>query len=213
MTYLFIGEDELSKRKKLELIKKENLDTSLDKLNFQTVFAKELTCVELQEYLHKYPFKDKKIIFVIKEVEHLSQDSKKFLLEYIKNPSAHILLILDIYNFDIKDDFINKLVNCSQIKVFTFKRGFYPSVFSLGRLIDQKKTQEALCLLNELMLQRTQAQKIIGALRYQWEKENLNLQDRLRRFNLLLETDLAIKTGRLTETVALEVFLIKLCTF
>lgn len=212
MIYLFIGEDEISKKIKLDLIKKENLNAGFDSFNFQVVFAKELNLIELEEYFYKYPFKEKKTILVIKEVENLSQDSKQFLLNYINNPSDQILLILDIYQFDARDKFINNLVNDKHIKVFNFKRSFYPSVFSLGSLINQKKPQEALAILNELILQKTQAQKIIGGLRYQWEKESLGIKEKARRFNLLLETDVNIKTGRVKEAIALEILLVKLCS-
>lgn len=209
--YLFIGEDELSKKRKLDLIKKENFSTGFDKFNFQVFFAQDLELHQLQEYFLKYPFKEKKLIFIIKEIERLSPDIKKFILSYIKSPSVSLILVLDVYSFDGRDDFINTLANNNQIKVFNFKRSFYPSVFSLSRLINQKKTQEALNVLNELIIQKTKPEKILGGLRYQWEKEPLGIEEKTKRFNMLLEADVSIKRGAFSPGVALETLLVKLC--
>lgn len=211
MVYLFVGEDEISKKRKIEAIKKENFKAGFDNFNYQVLFSKDLKLPQLQEYLLKYPFKEKQSILIIKEIESLDEENKKFLLDYILINHPDLILILDIYQLDSKNSFINALTNNNQVKIFSFKRSFYPSVFSLARLVSQKKTQDALLVLNELVNQKTRPEKIIGGLRYQWEKEDLSSKEKIRRFNILLEADSNIKTGVLNPELALEVLLMKLC--
>ena len=48
-------------------------------------------------------------------------------------------------------------------------------------------------------------------MRYQFTKQSLNLDERLKKVDLLLAADVTIKTGKLKAQFALEMLVVRLC--
>jgi DNA polymerase III delta subunit len=117
---------------------------------------------------------------------------------------------LDIEHLDHKDEFINSIYR--YVKILRFKESVPVDTFTLSRQINLKKPDYALRILNQLLREGERPERILGGLRYVWEKDVTSPQEARRRLRFLLDCDLDIKTGRLKPLYALEKLVIKLCS-
>ncbi len=209
--YLFIGQDVSSKDAKLKEIKRGLLNPALESFNLDILHAKDITLNGLQEKLLCLPVKTKKRILVIKDAQILKEPLRDFLLEYNKKPAAHVVLILDLEHYDPKDNFIARLSRSAQ--VFRFKETLRIDAFSLGRQIELGRADYALRVLNQLFKNGEKPERIVGALRHSLLKTGVNPARAKRIMRLLLDCDIAIKTGRLKPAFALEKTVVDLCCF
>jgi len=211
MTYLFIGEDSLSKDIELEKIKQEHCPFEVRQFNFDCLYARELDLLKLQEALLRLPVKAKKRIILIREADRLKNNIKEYFIGYLKKPLAHVLLILDV-NWEVKyDSFFRSIYK--YVKVVRFKQKEALNTFRLSQEIDRRRVATSLKVLNDLLVNGEKPERIIGGLRYCLEKNYLPYQERNRRLLLLLNCDIDIKTGRLKPAFALERLVIGLCCF
>jgi len=209
MVYLFLGTDSFSKDAQIKKIKLENLPRNLEDFNFDTLYAKELELKALQEKLLSLPVKSPKRIIVIKDAQELKQEAKDFLLKIAKTPPKHVILILDISKSDRRDDFLKGILKFA--KAFRFKEELQLDAFALSRQINLKKPDYALKVLNQLFKNGERPERILGALRYSWERDTFSLQETKRRLKLLLNCDINIKTGKIKPEFALEKLVLDLC--
>jgi len=209
MVYLLIGNDSLSKDIKFRQIKQEALAKEVEQFNLDTVYSKELSLALLQERILCLPVKAKQRIILIKNAQDLKQDCREFIIRHLKKISQQIVLVLDINHYDRKDEFINQLSKFA--KVMRFKEEVAVDAFTLSRSIALKKPGHALRLLNQLLREGERPERILGGLRYAWEREAAAPLELKRRLNLLLNCDIDIKTGRLKPVFALEKLVISLC--
>jgi len=209
--YLFIGQDSLSKDIQLKRIKEQFLAQKIEDFNLDILYAKELNLLELQERLLSLPLKAKKRIIVIKDAQRLKENIKEFILKYFQNPQPKILLVLDINRQDPKDEFIKNITRFS--KTFRFRETPHLDAFTLTRSIRLKNMDYSLRLLNQLLKNGEKPERILGGLRYAWERDILNPLERKKRLKLLLHCDIDIKTGRLKPDFALETLVVRLCGF
>jgi DNA polymerase III delta subunit len=209
MIYLFLGHDNLSKDRQLKLIRQQSLTKETEQFNLDILYAKELNLKNFQERLLCLPVKSQKRIVVVKDAQHLKAEIQEFILKFAKSPAKYIILIFDFSDFDKKDSFLNQLARFS--KVFRFKEVFKPDTFMLGRQIALKKADNALRLLNQLLQDGEKPERILGGLRYVWERDAMSPLEARRRLRLLLNCDIEIKTGRLKPVFALEKLVINLC--
>ena len=211
MVYLFIGDDALSKDIKLKAIKLEFLKKETFQFNFDILYAKEITLKELQEKLVYLPVKSPKRILVIKDAQHLKDDSREFILKYVKAPYRHIILVLDAGKQDKKDEFISSVYRYA--KTFRFREAEHPDTFTLSRQIELKRPDYALRVLNQLLKDGERPERILGGLRYSLERSTPSHLETAKKIRLLLNCDIEIKTGRLKPAFALEKLVIGLCSF
>ena len=219
MVYLFLGQDSLAKDNRLRQIRKEFLPQDTEQFNLDILYAKELVAKDLQERLLSLPVKNPQRIVVIKAAQELKEEVRAFILEYIKSPDKRVILILDIDSFPAHksatsqqlklNDFVSRLNRYA--KVFRFQEIKGPDAFTLNRLIDLKKPDSALRVLNQLLQEGERPERILGGLRYAWEKEASGPREMKAKLRLLLNCDLEIKTGRLKPAFALEKLVIGLC--
>lgn len=209
MVYLFIGEDSLSKDTLLKKIRNEHLEKCIEQFNLDIIYAEELTLKGLQERLFYLPIKNSKRIVIIKNAQDLKIDAKEFILNYVKKPPNEIILILDISHQENNDEFINRLYGYA--KTYRFKQIKSPDTFTLSRLILLKKTTHCLQILKQLLKANQRPERILGGLRYIWEKERMDAFEMRNRLKLLLDCDMEIKTGKVKPTFALEKLIINLC--
>ena len=209
--YLFIGQDSFSKDIQIKKIKEQFLSRELEYFNFDTLYSKELNRIDLQERLLSLPLKVKKRIVIIKDAQSLKENIKEFLLNYVKNPSPKILLILDINRYNPKDEFIRHITR--YCKTFRFREPLHLDAFTLSRYISPRSADYALRILHQLLKNGEKPERILGGLRYAWGKDTINSLERRKRLKTLLNCDLDIKTGRLKPDFALEKLVIKLCGF
>jgi len=211
MVYLLIGQDAPAKEAQLKKIKQEFLPPQLQDFNLDTLYAKEIKLKDIQERFLSLPLKSAKRIIVLKEAHLLDEDCRDFLLSFSKKPSGGIVLVLDFAQYDYKDEFIKEL--SAQAQVLRFKETVNPDTFALNRQIELRKADAALRLLNQLLRNGEAPERILGGLRYAWEKQDTQSLASRKKLKLLLSCDLEIKTGRLKAAFALEKLVVNLCGF
>jgi DNA polymerase III delta subunit len=211
MVYLFVGQDSISKDIKLEKIKQEFLPAELKEFNFDCLYARELNLLQLQESLLRLPVRAKRRIILIREAERLRENIKEYLAQSLKKPLAHAVLILDVNKAERNDLFLRRISR--QVKLFHFKEKEDLNTFRLSQEIDGRRVSSGLRILNSLLADGEKPERIIGGLRYSWQRGYLSNQERSRRLRLLLRCDIDIKTGRLKPAFALERLIVGLCCF
>ncbi|MDD5044018.1 MAG: hypothetical protein PHH69_04590 [Candidatus Omnitrophica bacterium] len=212
MVYLFIGEDESAKKEKLQQIKSEFLNPASSEFNYDLLYAKETDVLSLQEILSRLPVNSPKRLVVLKEAQKSSQKIKDFLLEYVKAKHNDVILVLDIARQDARDSFLKGL--SVHAKVINLGTAVYTSTFKLCDDLERKRISAALGILHQLLSEGEKPERILGGLRYCWERNyGLNPREKARRLNLLLNCDIDIKRSRLKADFSLEKLLISLCFF
>ena len=211
MVYLFVGQDPALKEIQLNKIKQEFLPQKLREFNLDVLYSKEINLKAIQEKFLSLPLKSAKRIIVIKDAQSLDEQSRDFLLNYSLKPQQELVLVLDFEHHDYKDEFIKSMAAYS--KVMRFQQTVAPDTFTLNRQIELGKADFALRLLNQLLNNGEPAEKILGGLRYAWERQNIQTLQAKKKLKLLLTCDIEIKTGRLKPAFALEKLIVSLCGF
>ncbi|RKY30822.1 MAG: hypothetical protein DRP74_06190 [Candidatus Omnitrophota bacterium] len=209
--YLFVGEDTFAKARQLAKLKKDFLSPETQDFNLDILYAKELDLFSLQEKLLSLPLKSKKRIIVVKDINRLRQNIKDFLINYVKSPAAGIILVLDAETFPRKDEFLKKV--SKHANLYRFREPVRLDAFALCRSIDSQKAAYSLRILHQLIKNGEKPERILGGLRYAWERNEFTYAERKKRLRLLVNCDAAIKTGRLKAVFALERLIVDLCCF
>ncbi|MDD5097463.1 MAG: hypothetical protein PHU59_03120 [Candidatus Omnitrophica bacterium] len=209
MVYLLIGADPQAKEIQLNKIKQEFLPQELRDFNLDILYSKEINLKAIQEKFLSLPLKSAKRIIIIKDAQSLDEQSRDFLLNYSLQPLPALVLVLDFEHYDYKDEFIKKM--SAQAKVIRFQQAINPDSFALSRQIELKKADLALRMLNQLLSNGEPAEKVLGGLRYAWERQNIQTLEAKKKLKLLLACDIEIKTGRLKPAFALEKLVVNLC--
>ena len=211
MVYLLIGQDVQAREEQIRKIKQEFLSKELQDFNLDTLYAKEVTLKDIQERFLAIPLKSDKRIIVIKDADSLDEACRDFILLYAKNPNKQLVLVLVLEHYDYQDGFIKNISRVA--KVMRFRETVNPDTFALNRQIELKKSDYALRLLSQLLKNGEAPERILGGLRYAWEKQGMQNLEAKRKLKLLLGCDVEIKTGRLKPAFALEKLVVGLCGF
>lgn len=211
--YLLIGQDTQAKETFFKKIKQEFLSQELQDFNLDRLYAKEITLKDIQERLLAIPLKSAKRIILIKDAHSLDKESRDFLLSYSRRPQKQLVLVFDFEEYDYKDEFIKGISAQANACLMRFKERVDPDAFVLNRQIELRKTGPALRILNQLLKNGEAPERILGGLRYAWEKQGIAASGATRKLKLLLNCDLEIKTGRLKPAFALEKLVVSLCGF
>jgi DNA polymerase III delta subunit len=211
MIYLFIGEDNFSKDTKLKRLKEEYLTRQSEQFNLDILYAHELNLKEFQERLLRLPFKAKKRLVIVKDSQRLKEDIKKFLLSYARKPYPHVVLVLDIQRYIFKDSFTRQMSQMG--RVIRFRESAKLDTFALSRAIEGRRAHYCLDILRQILEKGDKPEQIMGGLRYVWDQDIRRPKEARKRLGLLLDCDIAIKTGRLKPRMALERLVTQLCCF
>lgn len=211
MVYLLIGSDIQAKETRLKKLKQEFLPPEFQDFNIDTLYAKEITLRNIQERFLAIPFKSAKRVIAIKGAQFLDEESRGFILDYSKKPHKQLVLILDFERYDYKDGFIKAMSAHAVLE--RFKEIINPDAFGLNRQIELRKTDAALRLLDQLLKNGEAPERILGGLRYAWEKQDIRTLAAKKKLKALLNCDVEIKTGRLKPAFALEKLVVNLCAF
>jgi len=213
--YLFIGEDAISKEVKLAHLKKEFLPSKIQEFNLDVLYAKDVSVKELREKILFLPVKSKKRIVVIKDITSASLPLRQFILDYLKSPLGHIILVMDTDRNNPKDSFIAELSRLC--RVFTFEGPAGANTFTLSRAILGSSIQRALALLHQLLNQGEEPERILGGLRYALNKEISHPSTLKKALRYLLSCDIELKSAAIKpqdfkERFALEKLVVRLCS-
>lgn len=209
MVYLFIGQDSPAKEIALKRIKEESLPQGLEHFNFDLLYAEELSLKILQERLLGIPVKSPKRVLVIKNSGELRKEVEDFIIGWSKEQRQNIILVLDIDQQGKKDHFIRNIDKYA--KVVHFKEAVPLNTFNLSRQIEERRADNALRILSQLIKDGERPERILGGLRYSLENNMKNAIGLRRRIRLLLNCDIEIKTGKLKPVFALEKLVVNLC--
>lgn len=207
--YLFVGEDAFLKDAKVKKLKEQFLAKDTEQFNLDVLYARELNLKSLQERLLCLPVRVKRRVIVIKQAEGLKADTKEFISSYVRNPYEWVILVLDIDWQEPKDEFIKRISGYSE--VCRFKQTARPDAFLLAQRIDLKEPEYALRLLSQLLKNGEKPERLLGGLRYSWERQLNQPLKRRKRLKAILDCDIDIKTGRLKACFALERLVVSLC--
>lgn len=210
MIYLFIGQESPSKDAQLKAVRKEFLAKSTEQFNLDILHAEDLNLKSLQERLLCLPVKSAKRILLVRNASALKEDIREFILKYAKRPYKQVILILDVIRQERKDEFLANL--CRVARVWRSQETMPLSTFSLSDQISLRRTDRALKILRQLLDQGQRPERILGGLRYACERESALPEKTKRKFKLLLNCDIDIKTGRLEPVFALERLVVDLCS-
>jgi DNA polymerase III delta subunit len=211
MVYIFIGQDNPAKEAQLKKIKQEYLAKDLEQFNLDVIYAREAKLKAIQEVFLNLPVKAGKRVVLIKDAAALAKDCQEFIRRYLSAESAQIVLVMEFEHFDRKDDFLNSVL--AHGKVMRFKEVAQDDTFSLLRQIESGQIAPALGILTRLLKDGERPERILGGLRYSWEKQSGVSAQNKRRLLALLHCDIDIKKGRLKPAFALEKLVIDLCAF
>ncbi|MFH0827716.1 MAG: hypothetical protein V1919_00950 [Candidatus Omnitrophota bacterium] len=216
--YLFLGQDILSpensslKEKELNKLKArlalQTRDFNLDILHCSD---SDFSLKVLQEKLLFLPAGDVFRIVVVRGLQDAKPEVKDFISGYVKNPSAGIILVLDVDKVGQKNAFIEGISQYSEIR--HFRSEVQPSTFTLSRLIEAGKAEEGLKVLHQLLDSGEKPERIIGGLRASWIRYPSGPLILKKKLKVLLRCDLDIKTGKLKPVFALERLIVNLCGF
>ncbi len=209
MIYLFAGEDFLSKQEKISSLKKQLFPPDTESFNYDSFQAKELTLPLLKELLSRLPVSAKQRLLVIKDALKLKPDIQEYLLSPPALP-GFVVLVLDIAGLPREQNvFSGRLLKMA--KVVNFKSQPEINAFGLARTIERGNAAGALNILADLLAGGERPERILGALRYQFVRPGLPLEEVRDKIRLLLETDNNLKTGRIKGSFALEALVVRLC--
>ena len=212
MTYLFLGEDQISKDIKIRELKNKLFPSfEATKFDYEILYAQKLESDTLKKALISLPALAKQRLIVIKECHKLSPHNKELIIEFVKNPGPCVL-ILDSDKMETDDSFVRKLG--SLIKVISAKGEPQLNVFNLTRAISMRKQIDALKILAGLISSGEQPLQIMGGLVWYWKnaREGFSFDQFKKGLIALQEADLNIKRSRLKPEHALELLVVKLCS-
>lgn len=217
MIYLFIGEDELLKQEKIQLLKKQLFSSSLESFNYEVFYAAELTLPRLRESLSRFSVSSTNRLLVIRDALKLKNDGQEYFLDSFKTLPANLTIVFDILNLPKEESpFLNKILKIA--KVVNFKIKEKVNAFDLASAIERKQPDYALNMLASLFKAGEKAERILGALRYRFTKPNAYEQKAIKpvlghnkNIKLLLEADINLKTGKMRQEFILETLVVKLC--
>ncbi|MCX5708664.1 MAG: hypothetical protein NTY14_06825 [Candidatus Omnitrophica bacterium] len=216
--YLFLGQDildqENSSLKEKELNKlKASLPQKTRDFNLDILHCNDRTfsLKALQEKLLFMPTGDAARIVVVRNLQDAEPAVKEFILNYVKDPSSGIILVLDVDKVDRKNAFIEGVSRYAEIRHFRVET--QASTFTLSRLIEARKAAEGLEVLHELLDNGEKPERIMGGLRASWTRYSADPLSLNKKLKILLRCDLDIKTGRIKPVFALERLVVNLCGF
>jgi DNA polymerase III delta subunit len=209
MVYLFIGKDSPAKDIALKQIKSEALPRGLEQFNLDLLYAGDLSLRSLQEKLLAIPTEFSKRVIVIRNAGELKKELEAFILAWSKEQSQKIILVLDIEEQSGKEHFIRNISKYA--KITRFKEPVALNTFSLSRQIEERRPDNALKTLSQLIKDGERPERILGGLRYSLENNVQDVKGLRRRLKLILNCDIEIKTGKLKPVFALEKLVVNLC--
>lgn len=217
---IFVGQDEAEKEKRLEALRHKLLPSGLKDLNYTLLYAddKNVTPAVLGEALACFPAGGaRQRLLVVRAAHKLGRAHQTALWNGLKT-SAGTMVVLDVDPAQSKglESFLAEARKAGG-QVVRFKDNVVPNAFDLGRAVAARRPQDALKVLSSLLKYRDKAEKILGALFWQWERartaKQLSDEAYKKGLALILDADKRLKStssayGR--ETLILEALVVKL---
>ncbi len=209
MIYILLGEDAQAKDNKISQIKSSLIpDPQAIPFDFESLDAQHLSAANLKKSLMALPVIAKKRLVLIRHAQQLKSDPIKVLEWFLGESCEDCEIILEAWG-NLKDDF-SAIV--SKAKVFSFGITPEANIFDMTKLMANRKTTEALKMLDGFYDQGMYPLQMMGALVWYWGKEGkaLGTQKFQKGLKALEEADYNIKRSRLIPEYALEKLVVEL---
>ncbi len=221
--FIFLGDDELRKHERLELLQKKLFPPDIKEFNHSLLYAddKDLTPKDLKEALSCFPQAGAlKRLVVIKMAHKLSKAHQAVLLDECGVVADKTVVVLDMPVDASKaaDPFVAALLKAgAQATRFAGGHVAASNAFDLGRAIASRKPDLALKILAGLIRYKEKAEKIIGAIFWQWERlhtdRRISEENYKRGLRLISESDKRLKSSSSAfarEVLILEALVVRL---
>lgn len=216
---ILLGDDEVGKRQKIASLQNELFPPELKDLNFSIFYGddKRLTEQSFKEQLMCLPIgAAQNRLFVIKTAHKLKKSFLRCLKEALGKMREHLVVIADIDDAKASDAFIDEFSGFTT-EIIRFKTRLDRNVFDLGRAILRHQPERALCLLSGFAQSRERADKILGAVFWQWEnaynKGQISNENYSRGLKFILDADKRMKSTSsffARQSLILEMLVVKL---
>ncbi|HQP91917.1 MAG TPA: hypothetical protein PLU24_04505, partial [Candidatus Omnitrophota bacterium] len=168
---IFLGQDDGEKDRHIQVLQKKAFPPELKDLNFTVLHAdeKKLSLSEITETLSCMPISGaKKRLMVIRLAHKLDRNILAGLIKRIQRP-CETILVLDFPEARPQESFLLE-ARKSGAEIIIFKETQSFTAFDLGRAIIAARPEESLKILANLIRYKDKAEKILGALFWQWER-------------------------------------------
>ena len=211
--FLLLGLDQDRKDREIEALKNRYLDSDFCTTDFDSIYSREkkLSPQQLNETFRYSPLsKKRKRIILIRDVDALAPASRTVLVNYLQAPAKTVLVVLESSRLQTKDSFFIQLEPF--VKIVWCRAARQKNVFDLADAITRKDAAKALGLLHALLQNKDKPLMILGGLFWRWDqmRDVLPLVRFKQGLHVLLDTDVKIKSGKLSDELALEVLVIRL---
>jgi len=220
--FIFLGNDELRKHERLELLQKKLFPPDIKEFNYCLLYGddKDLAPKDLKEALSCFPQAGaSKRLVVIKMAHKLSKAHQTCLLEECRVVADKTIVVLDITGAGEKasESFVGALAKAGAQVVRFAGEPVAANAFDLGRAIAARKPESALKILAGLIRYKEKAEKIIGAIFWQWERlhadRRISEENYKRGLRLISEADKRLKSSSSAfarEVLILEALVVRL---
>ncbi|MFH1691025.1 MAG: hypothetical protein ABIC68_00430 [Candidatus Omnitrophota bacterium] len=217
--FILLGFDENGKRQRIESLQEELFPPELKEFNYAIVYGddKRLTIQGFKELLMSLPTQGaSKRLLVVKAAHKLKKNFIRCLKELWAKVCDGVVVVLDVDELKAGNTLAAEFSSLG-VQVIRFKSQADISVFDLGRSILQHESQASLCILDRLLKSRERADKILGAIFWQWEHARSNQRLREETYDkglrFILDADKKLKSSSSAfarQTLILESLTVKL---
>jgi len=212
MHYLFLGDDEQTKDRKIAALRQKLLPSGDPrKFDCDVLDAARLSAGDLKKSLLELPALADHRLVIIKSAEKLKAPQRDILLEFYAAPQTTTVTILEAGGVP-RDRFFTTLKSYATVEVCAAAQG--ENVFAMTRLMGSRSPADALRMLHEFFEQGQHPLQIMGGLIWFWGNKARPRVSRAvfeKGLLCLKEADLNIKRSRLPAPMAMEVLVAKLC--
>ena len=220
--FIFSGNDELRKHEQLELLQKKLFPPDIKEFNYCLLYGddKDFAPKDLKEALSCFPQAGaSKRLVVIKMAHKLSKAHQACLLEECRIIACKTIVVLDVPGDGGKasESFVGVLAKAGAQVVRFAGEAAAANAFDLGRAIAARRPESALKILAGLIRYKEKAEKIIGAIFWQWERlhadRRISEENYKRGLRLISEADKRLKSSSSAfarEVLILEALVVRL---
>ncbi len=208
MVYLLLGEDLKSKDAKISQIKSVCFkDPQALHFDFEALDAHGLPADTLKKALLILPVLSAKRLVLLRNAHQIKAADAAVLRQFLKQPAAHIDLVLEAK--ELKSEFKDIAALCTVSK---FGVAEPDNVFDMTRLMAAGRAKDALKMLHTFYEGGTHPLQIMGGLVWFWGKEGRSLRKEKfeRGLKALEDADLNIKRSRIDPEYAVEKAVVEL---
>jgi len=216
--YIIQTSDNYLIREAIKGIKGVFLKEKEDIFNYHIFSGKETNSAAILNTVRTLPFSSERRLVIVEEVEKLKISEREKLFSYLANPVPFTTLFLFIKGGAGKQD--KKKIKIPSVNLIRLKKWDFAQTttkinpFDLTRWLERKNLPKTFEMLKTLLAKESDFPKILGMLawwlRQKAKSKGIIDKKLLEEFNELRTMELAIKRGKFSPRLGLELLLIRL---